>query len=203
MASSSRVISGKGSIGYESCLLPRLDQGSQSNVRLVTPRQIETAQREAYNEGVNLGRKDAYNRFSSQLQSIVASISETLVEFDEKTLQQLASMILTCSRQLIRHQLTIDPGMMVSVVRESLKLLPLTEREVTILMHPEDCAVVREAFETDGRKSAINIIPDAVMSRGSCVVMSDESRIDATIESRMEAVVSQMLDTQHAAGRDD
>jgi len=41
-------------------------------------------------------------------------------------------------RQLIRREVKLDPGQIVGVVREALGILPISARNIRVVLHPED-----------------------------------------------------------------
>ncbi|MGH8314622.1 MAG: FliH/SctL family protein, partial [Steroidobacterales bacterium] len=47
---------------------------------------------------------------------------------------------------------------------------------------------------------AWQIVEDPVMARGGCEVVSATSRVDARIETRLAAILSELLGSERAAG---
>ena len=82
---------------------------------------------------------------------------------------------------------------MIAIIREAVQLLPLAAREVRVLVHPADGAIIRERLTQSTGERAWTLIDDAVMARGGCRVTSEYSAIDARLESRIATVISTVL----------
>jgi flagellar assembly protein FliH len=81
----------------------------------------------------------------------------------------------------------------VAVVREALAALPITSRSVRLHLHPEDAQLVRQAFSLNEQEAHIQVLDDPVQSRGGCRVQTDNSQIDATVETRLNALIARVL----------
>jgi flagellar assembly protein FliH len=67
-------------------------------------------------------------------------------------------------------------------------------------LHPEDAAVVRQNLAATENERAWGIIEDPVMARGGCQITTATSRIDARLETRLGAILSELLGTErHSA----
>jgi flagellar assembly protein FliH len=86
----------------------------------------------------------------------------------------------------------------IAVVREALAALPLAARDIRLALHPEDAAMIQEALSLNQRDDVIQIVEDPVQSRGGCRVVSEASQIDATVESRLNAVIAGVLGGQRS-----
>jgi flagellar assembly protein FliH len=126
-----------------------------------------------------------------QLDSILQLLSRPLDEIDAQVDQELSQLALAVGKQLARRELRVDPAQVIAIIRESLSLLPAAARDVRVHLHPDDAAVVRERLSaTPGdAPRAWTVVEDPTLSRGGCVVRSENSQIDAKLESRVHAVV--------------
>ena len=79
------------------------------------------------------------------------------------------------------------------VVREALAILPVASSNVQLILHPEDAELVREIYSLSETELGWRIIEDPVLARGGCKVVTDTSQIDATLESRLAALISPLL----------
>jgi flagellar assembly protein FliH len=64
---------------------------------------------------------------------------------------------------------------------------------VRLALNPEDAAMVREVLSLHEGDQAIRIVEDPVQSRGGCRILTETSQIDATVESRLNAVIANTL----------
>ena len=101
------------------------------------------------------------------------------------------------AKQVVRRELHTDQGEIVSIVREAMNALPSSTRKIILNIHPEDAELVRNAFslsqqdETD--EARWKVVEDPMISRGGCIISSENSRVDATVEARLNRVISTLL----------
>jgi flagellar assembly protein FliH len=69
-------------------------------------------------------------------------------------------------------------------------------REVRVHLHPEDAAVVRQNLAPTESERAWTMIEDPVMARGGCQITTTTSRIDARLETRLAAILSELMGTE-------
>ena len=94
---------------------------------------------------------------------------------------------------MIRRELKISPGEVVAVVKEALSLLPVTAGDVRLELHPDDAALVRNALLSADGDPPWQIVEDPLLSRGGCRVLTNTSRIDATVENRINAAIAAVM----------
>ena len=126
-----------------------------------------------------------------QLDTVLQFLSRPLQELDAQVDQELSQLALAVGKQLARRELRADPAQVIAIIRESLSLLPAAARDVRVHLHPEDATVVRERLSTTPGDAprAWTVVEDPTLSRGGCIVRSENSQIDARLESRVRAVV--------------
>ena len=127
------------------------------------------------------------------LEQLLGAFANPFEELDEGVEQQLAQLAMLVARQLVRRELKTDPGQVIAVVRAALAELPLASRDIRLALHPDDIGLVREALSMGEDEQRIRIVEDPVQSRGGCRVETDTSQIDASVESRLNAIIAQVL----------
>jgi len=133
--------------------------------------------------------------------SLIGQLAHPLRLLDVEVEEMLLSLALAIGSQLARRALHVDPAQLIGLIRDCLNHLPLGTREVRVRLHPEDARVVREKLTEPANESAWCLIEDPTLTRGSCLVESEHSRIDARFESRMNALVAAALGDERAAER--
>src|SRR5215472_14878764 len=136
-------------------------------------------------------------RFDGLLQFM----ARPLQELDEEVGKSLLQLALSVGKQLARRELRIDPTQVIAIIRESLRELPTAAREPRVHLHPEDAAIVRERLTEPVSERAWTVVEDPTMSRGGCVVRTENSQIDARLESRISAVIANALGDEREAER--
>lgn len=170
------------------------DLAHTATVGLVTAKQVERIQSEAYEEGFAQGQQDGSTAARFELEALLNGLVEPLADLDDTVMQELTTLITVVARQLVRRELTTQPGEIVAVVREALAALPATARTVRVHLHPEDAKLVRDALSlTDDDEHRWHLVEDSVQARGDCRVLTETSQIDASLERRLTAVITKML----------
>jgi flagellar assembly protein FliH len=133
---------------------------------------------------------------------VLQFLAKPLQELDEEVEKSLLQLTLSVGKQLARRELRLDPSQVIAIIRESLQELPASAREPRVHLHPEDAAVVRERLtEPASEERAWKLVEDPTMSRGGCVVRTENSHIDARLESRIGVVIASALGDERAEER--
>ncbi len=197
----SRVIDGKMS-AYERWELPVVEgRDAFNSLRPMTADKLDAIHKEAQKEGFEQGYKEgldaAQKEIAAQMQrlkQIMQAMAEPLAAADEQVEQELIALAMAVARQIIRRELQSDPEQVVAVVREAMAELPSSARNIRIFLHPDDASLVRDALNTEEDETAPwKIVEDVVLTRGGCRVESDTSRVDASVEKRLNSIVAELM----------
>lgn len=126
-------------------------------------------------------------------------LARPLHELDDSVFESLRVVVEAIVRQLMRRELKTGPEQIVGVVRAAVSELPLAAREVRVHLHPDDAAVLRAQLAEPASDRAWRIVEDPVLTRGGCRVSSENSTIDARLETRIGAAVALALGDARAA----
>ena len=191
-----------------------------------TAQDIAEIHQGAYEEGFALGRKEGrlqgqkdmreeLNRRQAEidaqlnglkeqtqrLEDLFDLLAEPVKRLDEAMECSIADLAILISRHIVRRELRTHQGQVVAVVREALSRLPLASRHPRIHLHPEDVELVRSALGLGEEEKAWRLEADPLISRGGCLVETETSFIDATVEARLNALSAKMLGGERASDR--
>ena len=136
-----------------------------------------------------------------RLDALLQFVSRPLQNLDGEVENMLLQLALAVGKQLARRELMVDPTQVIAIIRESLAELPASAREIRVHLHPEDAAIVRERLTAPSNERAWSIVEDPTMSRGGCVVRTDNSQIDARLESRISTIIANVFGDERAVDR--
>jgi flagellar assembly protein FliH len=163
-----------------------------------------------YDEGLAQGRAAADEEQAARLRAldqqvarldaILVTLARPLAELDMSVERELAELACVIARQVVRRELRTEPAHVIGAIREAVALLPAAARDVRVLLHPEDAALVRERLVDSGAGRVWAITEDPMMGRGGCRVVAENSTIDARLETRVGAVIAHVLGDERAAG---
>jgi flagellar assembly protein FliH len=160
---------------------------------LASARQEADAIRErAYAEGVAAGRAEA----AAQAAPAVQALGEALVQVEAERERVAADMEeaavglgLQIADKALTAAITAHPERVVDVVRGALRCLVERDR-VTLLVHPEDLALVRDAAEglvgQLGGIEHIEVQEERRVQRGGAIVRSASGEIDARVQTKLD-----------------
>jgi flagellar assembly protein FliH len=159
----------------------------------------EEAYKEAFDQGLAEGRKAGQVEVRAQVEKLAAMFQDLAKPFevlDAEVERELLTLAMALARQIVRRELKTDPTQIIGIVRDAIAALPVTARDVRVHLHPEDAAVVREHLAPTESERAWTLVEDPVMARGGCQITTTTSRIDARLETRLAAILSELMGTE-------
>ena len=208
MKQSTKIISSKTREDCKPWRAPNLNVSEESvfDYKLTEPEKIthrnqqqkirqqayEKSYAKGYMEGLAQGQKEIGVQLE-YLQSIMATLAMPLPGFDDQLVDEMVQLSMSVVKQMVRRELKSSPGEVVAVIKEAISILPATSTDVTLELHPEDAELVRSALMNPDIESNWKINVDPVLTRGGCRVLTRSSRIDATVEARLNAVIASVL----------
>ncbi|MES9850382.1 MAG: flagellar assembly protein FliH [Candidatus Thiodiazotropha sp. L084R] len=173
-----------------------------------TAHELEVIQQQAYDEGFEKGKQEGFEfghkeglqqahqdlqHYTSQLDRLLETFVRPLRNLDNQVEKELLALVIAIVKQLVRREVKSDPNLIVGVVREALSVLPVSSRNVRLLLHPEDAVLIREVYALGDAEVGWDLIEDPVINRGGCKVVTDTSQVDATLESRLTSLIAPLL----------
>lgn len=174
---------------------PALDGADDSG--LLTASRLEELQKQAYDEAYEVGLREGreageqeIRRRADRFDELLVALARPFDKLDESVEKQLVELAMTVVRQLFRREIKMEPSHVIGVVRDAIKLLPAASRNVTVHLHPEDAALVRETLSLDDADNAWSIVEDPLTAHGGCKITTDNSQIDARADTRVNAIIN-------------
>ena len=167
--------------------------GQRGPVSLTTVAQVEKIHQQARLDGYQAGMKEGRQRAGSEAERLVAmagAFSSETAELDQQLAQQVLDVALDVARQMLRNVLEVKRELILPVIREAIRSLPVLGEERCLRLHPQDAALARDlAGESLAAGSGWTIVEDAAITRGGCVVCTSHGEVDATLDTRWRRIV--------------
>lgn len=189
--------------------VPKLGgQDGSSSVGLgiehITVEKIERIRRQAYKQaydegyakGFSHGEADGLKSMQPHIEMVQKLSQQLATPFDGMDTEienQLAQLAVLIAKQIIRREIENDPGQIVATVREAISLLPLNSNTLYVHVHPDDYEVLKDIVHLTNKKTRLHIEQNVALQRGDCKVFTEYSSIDASLETRITALVTEML----------
>jgi flagellar assembly protein FliH len=157
------------------------------------------AHAEAFAQGLAEGREAGRGEVRAQVERLAGMFYDLAKPFEvlnAEVERELLTLAMALARQIVRRELKTDPTQIIGIIRDAIAALPVAAREVRVHLHPEDAAVVRQNLAPTESERAWTMIEDPVMARGGCQITTTASRIDARLETRLAAILSELMGTE-------
>ncbi|MCU7931196.1 MAG: flagellar assembly protein FliH [Candidatus Thiodiazotropha sp. (ex Codakia rugifera)] len=213
--SSSKPVDDPDQVEVRQWLPPDMSDGKVVSQRMLHPPSapptaaaLEKIQKQAYEEGFEKGKQEGFefghkegltqaqrdlNHYTSQLDKMLNTFEHPLRDLDNQVERELLGLVIAIVKQLVRREVKSDPNLIIGVVREALSVLPVSSRNVRLLLHPEDAELIKEVYALGDTEVGWSLIEDPVINRGGCKVVTDTSQIDGTLESRLTSLIAPLL----------
>ncbi|MBS3965210.1 MAG: flagellar assembly protein FliH [Methylomonas sp.] len=172
------------------------EQGRQQGYEQGRQQGYDEGHQQGYTDGQRQGQDQARHLLQTQaeqLASVLTTLNQPLQLIDAELENELLALVIAIAKQIIRREIKTDPGQIVAVIREAVQALPLGSQTISLKLHPDDAELVRHALDLDDNAPNWHLIENPLIARGGCVVESDMSSIDATLEKRIAAVIASVM----------
>lgn len=167
------------------------DDGKKGRAPLPqTVEDIEAVYEEGRKKGYEAGLVQAQAEIQ-KLTGMMRFLQQPLDELDEEVEQQLTELAMTIAQMLLKKECCEDATHIQRLVHESLEFLPLQSRNIRVHLNPADIQLMQKTG-VDPMDQEWNCIEDRAITQGGCKVDSDQSHIDASVETRIQQLVDQL-----------
>jgi flagellar assembly protein FliH len=172
---------------------------------------VEAVREDAYAEGFTQGRAQATLEAQRQMadyvssqgkqaaqnfSSLFLSAQAQLADAEQVMARGILELACELARQVLRHELSVNPNVLQPVVRESLGLLIADSKSALIRLNPLDMDVLEDVLRAEFTGLSLTLLADASVQRGGCLVESAGAVVDGTLEKRwLRAIANLGLDS--------
>jgi len=174
---------------FEKAKLEGFEQGKEEGQQ----QGFEEGKAEGYSKGLADGQAEMSEK-ATHFTAIISTLASPLEQLDNDVEDEIATLAMMVARHLIRRELKLDPTHVISAIRQAVDILPVATKNIVVFLHPEDAALVRESLTlSDDDEQRWKIVEDPMLSRGGCKLETEYSRIDASVEARINSVITQVI----------
>ncbi|MBJ9975429.1 flagellar assembly protein FliH [Pseudomonas sp. S75] len=179
-------------------------------VQPLTLEELEAIRQEAYNEGFATGEREGFHSTQlkvrqeaeqalgvklASLEQVMQHLLEPIAEQDRQIEKSLVHLVAHMAREVVGRELRSDSTQIAQVLREALKLLPMGAENIRIHLNPQDFEQVKAL--RDRHEERWKLLEDEALLPGGCRIETAHSRIDASMETRLEKAVAQLFEQSH------
>jgi len=138
---------------------------------------------EGREEGLAEGREEAA-REAARLRGLADTSSTEVRRADETISQQILDLSVDLARAVLKSALAIRPELVIPIVKEAVRYLPVLHQPALLFMNPDDVVLVRSRIGDELTKMGWQLTDDAELEPGSCRVETASNQIDASLPTR-------------------
>lgn len=169
-----------------------LDQGRETG--------YEEGFRQGHDEGLLAGKtageaqaaaeaKQLQEELSIRWQQLFEHMRQPALQISEGVERQLVTMTATLAQAVCMHEVTTNPAIIQHVLQTAIAELNEQGGQVNIALNPEDLALIEARWSEEARNEmGWRLLADDSLTRGGCIVTTPVTRVDATLEARINDV---------------
>jgi flagellar assembly protein FliH len=163
---------------------------------LLTQAQARLAQieAEAYEKGLTAARAKVAEEVNVAVADLREKLTHTLSELEPLYAQiaaraerDLVKLALEIARKVVHREATSDPDIVLTLARVALERLH-PRALAKVLLHPDDFAYVNARRHELSHGSTLELVADASITRGGCLVQSEHGDMDARLEQQFASI---------------
>lgn len=123
---------------------------------------------------------------------LVESTHSQLLEAQQVMAQGVLELACELAKQVLRHELSVNPNALQPVIREGLALLADDTKSAVVRLNPLDIEVLQGVLQAEFPALALTLIADASVTQGSCLIASAGTVVDGDLAARWRRAVAKL-----------
>lgn len=153
--------------------------------------QAAAARQQGYQDGYRDGlvaldsfKESFAAQTSGQMARVLQALDDDLGRLEQDLAASVSRVATELARQVVRSELAMRPGLVAQVAREAVNAVLMSARHITVLVHPDDHALVAQGSDEALAARGARLLAQPAVARGGCRVESDAGVIDAQVATR-------------------
>ena len=166
-------------------------------ITLPTIEQISAIQEQARQEGYLAGHAEGIAAGHEQaaleaarLQDLADTFSTEVAKADEVISQHVLDLAVDLARALLKSALALRPELVIPIVREAVRYLPVLHPPALLFLNPDDHVLVKDKIGDELTKMGWLLTDDAQLEPGGCRVETANNQIDASLPTRWQRLLA-------------
>ncbi len=169
----------------------------------------EKGRAEGVTEGIEQGRREAYEaerrRVGEETAEVAKRLADIAAEIEAERSKHTArahidmiGFALTLAQKIVKREVGIGHDVIKENLRKAIDLVA-EKSELHVRLNPSELDIIEEyvpqlkgAFT---KLNSIKLVPDMDVSPGGCIVQTKGGEVDARIETQLEEIERQLLET--------
>ncbi|MCW5640700.1 MAG: flagellar assembly protein FliH [Rhodoferax sp.] len=167
----------------------------------------EQVRQQAYAEGFAQGQATATLRAQQQHEEYVENqgraaarrygqlleaARDQLAASEQVMAQGVLELACVLARQVLRHELSVNPNALQPVIREGLQMLADDTKAAVVRLHPVDLDMLQDVVQSEFAALQLTLTADASIEPGGCVITAAGAVVDASLETRWRRAIAKL-----------
>jgi flagellar assembly protein FliH len=126
--------------------------------------------------------------FAAQLESARTQLEAA----EQMAAQGVLELACELARQVLRHEISSNPNVLMPVIREALGMLFADSRVVQVKLNPLDLDVQQDILREEFPNANLNLQADPSITKGGCLIECGGTVVDGRLEKRWARAVAQL-----------
>lgn len=157
-------------------------------------------QQDAIDAGFQKGYADGLARAESELTLMQQQLKTTLTllhnpleKIDAQVEHELLELSLEIARQILRREIKANPRHLIGLIRDAVKQLPSSIKDINLHLHPEEAETVRTTLEKHQSDEQWHVVSDPTVANGDCHLRADSSFVHVGIDALIGQLAAEYL----------
>ncbi|MAC46806.1 MAG: hypothetical protein CMI12_08130 [Oceanospirillum sp.] len=181
--------------GKEQGMLDGLAQGREDGFLKGKAEGHEEGSQQGYQEGLQQGQREI-DAALGQLNNVLALLHEPIEQQSEELEHVLYNLLEKLVRIMTHHELQLRSDVVLDIIRESLDALPRNSERIRVFVSAQDFELANN--QSMGSLDKWQVYIDEAMQPGGCRVETLNSLIDASVETRLNDMLNQIVSQRYA-----
>lgn len=147
----------------------------------------ENAAQEGYKAGLEKAQADI-----AEFRSAISQFMKSKEDVFEYIAPDILEISVDIARKIVKKEIEQDPQIVLETILDVLKTMSKDEPKVTLKVNPAQVSLVKEnvpSMTTSmGLDARINVLADATIETGNCIVETSNGVVDATVDTQLEII---------------
>jgi type III secretion protein L len=144
----------------------------------------EKAHQEGYEEGLR------------QLTDTIAEFKQKYGQILDSAEPEMLRLSLKMAERIVGKALELDRNLLLDIIHKAIQSLKY-QREIRIRIHPDDVAFLKDQkmqlYAMLGESKEIEVVEDALVGRGGCIIDTEIGTIDARLETQLKVLEKKLI----------
>ncbi len=156
--------------------------------------EIEAIEAAARREGFEAGKREGLaagqaeiRRLAGQMETVLAALARPFAKLEDDVVAALEQLAVRIAGELLGDAYAAEPERLAQLAQTALESLGPGQRDLLLQLHPEDARALTPYLPN---WPELRVTADPALARGDLRLHGEAVRIDARVESRLQAALS-------------